>query len=206
MPGIFNRYYQRYDAWYEKNTFAYLSELAALKKAIPREGMGIEIGVGTGRFAAPLGISIGIDPSQKMIAIARQRGVHVCLGKGEQLPFKRSGFDYAALIMTLCFAADPLEVLRETNRVLQKDGRIVVAIIDKYSFLGEKYQQKKGIFYEEARFFGVEELTHLLVKTGFESFFYYQTLFHAPDTLGEIERPKKGFGDGGFVVISGMKN
>jgi len=59
--NIFDRYYKRYDNWYEKNKFAYLSELKTVRKVLPRKGKGLEIGVGTGRFAAALGISTGID-------------------------------------------------------------------------------------------------------------------------------------------------
>ena len=70
MCNIFDDYYKKYDEWYDRNPFAYLSELKAVQKALPEAGKGLEIGVGTGRFAAPLGISIGVDSSEKMIEIA----------------------------------------------------------------------------------------------------------------------------------------
>lgn len=54
MSGIFDRYYKRYDAWYGRNRYTYLSELRAIRKFLPRKGKGLEIGVGTGRFAGPL--------------------------------------------------------------------------------------------------------------------------------------------------------
>jgi len=64
MSDIFDKYYKKYDAWYEKNKFAYLSEIGALKKVVPNKGEGLEIGVGTGRFASRLGIKYGADPSK----------------------------------------------------------------------------------------------------------------------------------------------
>ena len=85
--NIFDRYYKKYDIWYDRNKFAYLSELEAIKKVIPSVGRGLEIGVGTGRFAAALNITIGIDPSHNMIEIASRRGVNVRWGFGEDLPF-----------------------------------------------------------------------------------------------------------------------
>lgn len=36
-------------------------------------------------------------------------------------------------------------------------------------------------------------------------FSYYQTVFHHPDKLNTVEKPLKGFGKGGFVVISAVK-
>ena len=44
--NLFDRYYKRYDGWYKKNKFAYLSEVAAIKRILPKGGRGLEIGVG----------------------------------------------------------------------------------------------------------------------------------------------------------------
>jgi len=203
--SVFDRYYKKYDAWYERNKFAYLSELEAIKKVLPKKGKGLEIGVGTGRFAKALGIKYGIDPSKKMLEIAKKRGIDVRLGYGENLPFKNSTFDYVVLIITLCFVKDPLKVLSEARRVLKKDGKIIVGIIDKESFLGKFYQKKKSVFYKQARFFGIKELTNLLERVGFNKFSYYQTIFKLPEKINSLEKPKKGFGKGGFVAISAVK-
>jgi len=203
MINIFDKFYKKYDAWYERNKFAYLSELEAIKKVLPKKGKGLEIGVGTARFAKPLGIKYGIDPSKKMLEIAKKRGVDVKLGYGEKLPFKNSTFDYIAIIITLCFVKDPVKVLNEARRVLKKNGKIIIGIIDRNSFLGKFYQKKKSIFYKQARFFGVKELTHLLEGVGLKNFSYYQTIFKLPEKINSIEKPKKGFGKGGFVVIAG---
>jgi ubiquinone/menaquinone biosynthesis C-methylase UbiE len=205
MSNIFDRYYKKYDAWYDRNKFAYLSELEAVRKVLPKKGKGLEIGVGTGRFAQPLGIQYGIDPSKRMLEIARKRGVEVRVGYGEKVPFTNSVFDYVAIIITICFVKNPAEVLREAYRVLNKNGRIIVGIIDKESFLGKFYQRKKSIFYRQANFFSVKELVNLLKATGFSRFTYYQTLFHFPQKMNSIETPRKGFGQGGFVVIRGKK-
>jgi len=199
--NIFDHHYKEYDAWYEKNRWPYLSELEALKKVIPQEGRGLEIGVGTGRFAAPLNIELGIDCSQKMLELAAQRGVNVRWGLGEDLPFLDDSMDYVAIIITICFVADPLKVLREAQRVLDNNGVLVLGIIDKDSFLGQFYQKKKSIFYKEANFFRVQELVALLKQAGFDGFTYYQTLFTFPDKMNSVDKPQEGFGEGGFVAI-----
>jgi ubiquinone/menaquinone biosynthesis C-methylase UbiE len=196
----------KYDAWYDKNKFAYLSELKALKKALPRARRGLEIGVGTGRFAGPLGIAMGVDPSCNMIKVARARGVTARRGCGEDLPFWDGSFDYAAIVITICFVKNPLKVLKEARRVLGEKGKIVLGIIDKESFLGKSYRRKKSVFYRHAKFFSVKEITRLLKKAWFGKISYYQTLFKLPESIDRAEKPLEGFGKGGFVVISGEKD
>jgi len=203
MSSVFDRHAQKYDIWYDKNKFVYLSELKALKKVLPKKGSGLEIGVGTGRFAMPLNIEFGIDPSKKMLMFAKARGVKVKLCSGENLPFNREFFDYVAVIITLCFVKNPLKVLKEAKRVLKKNGKLIIGIIDKNSFLGKFYQKKKSIFYQQAHFWGVKEITDLLRKAGFKKFSYLQTLFSLPEDIVSVEKPRKGFGKGGFVIING---
>jgi ubiquinone/menaquinone biosynthesis C-methylase UbiE len=205
MSTIFNEHYEQYDEWYEKNKCAYLSELEAIKKVLPKRGRGLEIGVGTGRFAQPLGIAIGIDPAKNMVEIAGQRGVDVLVGYGESLPFKNTTFDYVAIIITLCFVKNSLKVLKETRRVLKKHGKVIICIIDKNSFLGKYYQKRKSIFYHKAHFFSAEELTELLKTMGFNTSSYYQTVFTYPDNMNSIEKPQRGFGSGSFVVMMSQK-
>jgi len=205
MSEFFDKHYLEYDAWYERNKLAYLSELEAVKKALPEEGYGIEAGVGSGRFAAPLGITVGIDPSKKMVELARERGVDARLGVGEKLPFKDSTFDYVAIIVTLCFVQDPEKVITESARALKPRGKLIVGIIDKESFLGKVLSEKGSIFYGHARFFGIEEVTQMLKVAGFSTFSYYQTIFDYPDKLRAVEKPLKGFGKGGFVVVGAVK-
>ena len=206
MSSIFDKYYKKYDAWYDKNKFAYLSELKAIRKVLPKKGKGLEVGVGTGRFAQALGIRLGVDPSKNMIEIARKRGVNVKLGYGERLPFKNATFDYAAVIITICFTKNPEKVLKEVCRVLKTKGKIIIGIVDKDSFLGKFYQKKKSAFYKEASFFGIKEITDLLENTGFSKFSYYQTLYNFPEEIKSVQKPQKGFGRGGFVVIAGETN
>jgi len=205
MSGIFDKYYRKYDTWYDRHKFAYLSEIGALKKVVPKKGEGFEIGVGTGRFALGLGIKYGVDPSENMLQIARKRGIDVRRAQGERLPFDSSIFDYAAIIITLCFVKDPVKVLIEAKRVLKKRGKIIIGIVDKDSFLGGFYQRKKNLFYKQAHFFGVKEVTDLLKMSGFSRIAYYQTIYKFPDEMTSVEKPRKGFGRGGFVVISGIK-
>lgn len=203
--NVFDSYYEKYDSWYDKNELAFLSEVEALKKAVPVEGNGLEIGVGTGRFAASLGICHGSDTSENMIKVAKDRGIEVKMGSGEALPYEDSFFEYVAIINTLCFTQDPKRVLREANRVLRNEGKIIVGLIDKNSFLGRFYQEKSSAFYSSANFIAVEEAVAMLEESGFEKMSFYQTLFKMPEQITKTEEPLRGYGKGGFVVIAGSK-
>ena len=205
MSVFFNKHYKKYDAWYDENRFAFLSEVEAIKKVIPQEGYGLEIGVGSGRFAEALGISVGIDPSDKMVELARKREVDARLECGEKISFNNLTFDYVAIIFALCFVKEPGKVLNEAMRVLKKGGKIIVGIVDKGSFLGKSYQEKESIFYEEAQFFSVQEVIGLLEERGFGHFSCYQTIFDYPEKLKSVEIPLEGYDKGGFIVVGAVK-
>jgi len=68
MPKIepFEMYADKYEEWFERNKIVYESELRAIRKLLPENGAGFEIGAGSARFAVPLGIKAGIEPSSKM--------------------------------------------------------------------------------------------------------------------------------------------
>ena len=86
MPRVesFEKNVDRYEAWFDRNRAAYESELEALRALHPERGEGLEVGVGTGRFAAPLGVRVGIDPAKAMGKIAMERGIEVRYGVGEK--------------------------------------------------------------------------------------------------------------------------
>ena len=205
MSSIFNKYWKQYDLWYDRHKFAYLSELAALKKLLPKTGEGLEIGVGTGRFASALGIGSGVDPSEKMLKLARSRGIKVRRRAGEDLPFPDGTFNYVAIIITLCFVQSPYKVMMQARRVLKHNGRIIIGMIDKHSFLGKAYRKKNSVFYPAAKFLSVKEVKGLLKKAGFKKFRCYQAVFKTPADIQMVEKPQKGYGRGAFVAVGAQR-
>ena len=194
-----------YDDWFNRNKIAYQSELLAIKEAIPLQKTGIEIGVGTGRFAAHFDIKHGVEPAENMAQIAEQRGIEVVRATAEGLPIGDESFDFALLVTTVCFLNDIPKAFSEIRRILKPEGEIILAIIDRNSELGKKYEKGKieSKFYRDAHFHSTEEITTLLQQAGFGKFEYWQTLFK--QNSAEIEQPRPGFGDGSFVVIKAQK-
>ncbi|WP_232460849.1 class I SAM-dependent methyltransferase [Thermococcus gorgonarius] len=209
MPKVepFEKHRDRYENWFERHKYAYLSELEAVRKLLPKEGKGAEIGVGTGRFAAPLGIKLGVEPSKAMAEIARKRGIEVIEGVAENLPFPDESLDYLLMVTTICFVDDPEKALREAYRVLKPGGALIIGFVDRNSPIGRYYEEhrEESVFYRDARFFSTEELLELLKKIGFKKFEIVQTLFHKLDEIKEVEPVKPGYGEGSFVVIKAVK-
>jgi|SRR5690554_2379580 len=203
--NVFDENALDYDNWFERHNTAYQSELLAIKKAIPLQKSGIEIGVGTGRFAEYFNIKHGVEPSENMAQIAEQRGINVVQAVAEDLPIENELFDFALLVTTVCFLSDIPKAFSEIRRILKPEGEIILAIIDRNSELGKKYEMGKAEnkFYKDAHFHSTEEITELLEQAGFGKFEYWQTLFKENST--QIEQPREGFGEGSFVVIKGQK-
>ena len=107
----------RYDEWFLRREAAYRSELLAVRAVLPWKGLGLEIGVGTGRFAAPLGVQVGLDPAAAMLSRARQRDIRVVQGIAEALPFRDGAFDYVLMVIVLSFLDDARVGLAEIRRV-----------------------------------------------------------------------------------------
>ncbi len=206
---VFDRCHERYEEWFDKYSAVYQSELNMLKDVVPSEGKGIEIGVGSGRFAAPLGIKEGVEPSEEMAKIAEKRGIRVHRAYAEKLPLPNETYDFALIAVTICFVKDPLKTLEETARILKKGGRVIVAIVDRETPIGRSYLRKKekGLFYRNANFFSSEEIRDMLQKSGFRVEGAYQTLFgESIRKIKEIQPYKPGYGEGGFVAIVGVKD
>jgi SAM-dependent methyltransferase len=209
-PGTepFVRHHRRYDEWFERHSAAYLSELLAVRALLPWRGRGLEIGVGTGRFAAPLGVEFGIDPAAEMLGYASNRGVCVACAVAEALPFADGAFDYALIVTTICFVDDAGAMLREAARVLRPTGDLIIGLIDRDSPLGREYlaHQAENVFYREARFFSAAEVEMLLRETGFGEFVWIQTLSVPLSQVRDIEPLSAGVGRGAFLVIRARRN
>jgi len=203
----FNDLALEYDAWFDKDgslTFSIeVKAFRALLHSLPKPWL--EIGVGSGRFAQALGIETGIDPSIKLVEMARRRGVTAFLGRGEQEFFDEELFGTVFLIVTLCFLDSPLKVLKEAKRILMPGGKIVLGLVLKESPWGQFYRLKRAQghrFYKYATFYRYDEIIRLLAQAGFVIEETASILFQQPNKVEHMEEPKEGyFPDAGFTII-----
>jgi SAM-dependent methyltransferase len=175
-----------------------------VRTLLPWQGRGLEVGVGTGRFAAPLGVEFGIDPAAEMLDYARSRGIRVARAVAEALPFADAAFDYALAVTTLCFVDDPAAMLAEACRILRSGGALVIGFIDRESSLGRHYLagQARNVFYRGAKFHSADEVARLLREAGFGEPVWAQTLSTPLEETREVEAVCAGRGRGAFVVVS----
>jgi SAM-dependent methyltransferase len=196
-----------YDAWFDREgSLIFFIEVQAFKLLLPSlPKPWLEIGAGSGRFAQALEIETGVDPSIKLIEMARQRDITAFLGRGEQELFDEESFGTVFLIITLCFLDSPLEALKETSRILMPGGKIVLGLVLKESPWGQFYQVKKARghrFYKHATFYSYDEVVRLLDQAGFAIEKTVSTLFQRPGSVHHAESPKEGcFPSAGFTII-----
>jgi SAM-dependent methyltransferase len=205
MP--FESHTDRYERWFDRHRPAYLSELRAVRELLPSRGLGLEIGVGTARFAEPLGVQIGIDPSPAMLRRARERRVKTACAVAEALPFADCTFDCVLVVTTICFVDDPRVMLLEAGRVLKARGVVVVGFVDRTSDLGRHYvaHRHESAFYREAEFYSADEVRELLAGAGFEEPVWRQTLTQTLEETTVTEPALPGFGVGAFVAVRAIK-
>lgn len=190
----------QYDDWYNHNYDRYVAELAAIRELMPDCNEKLEIGVGSGRFAAPLGIEHGLDPAEEMLALARKRGIKTVKGVAENLPYDDNSFDYVLMTTTVCFLDDINAAFAEVLRVLKPSGTFSIAFVDKNSSLGQDYKKRiDSKFYAAAKFYSPDEIIVLLNNAGFEVTIVNQTLLCKDECHFDL---KSGYGQGAFVIVN----
>ncbi len=169
----FSLYAEDYDRWFDSPEGQALFELEVKAVRLLMKDMSpplLEIGVGSGRFAAALGIRYGVEPAEALLEMAKKRGVNVEKAFGEKLPFQNGIFGGVFILFTLCFVKEPAIVLSEAKRVLRNGGGLIIGFINRESPWGELYMKKKAedhSAYKHASFFSVEEMLKLISRGEF---------------------------------------
>jgi SAM-dependent methyltransferase len=206
----FNGLAEKYDSWYEgRGRFAFQGELAAVRLLL--EGLDkpwLEIGVGTGRFAQALGIEQGLDPSEELLKLARERGIEVLWGEGEETPYRAQSFGAVFLLTTWAFLDDRAAVLNECRRLLKPGGRVINGWLDRDGAWTRGYVEKgkQGhALFSHARFATYDEVRADFEQAGFRVERVASTLFLGPDECDRVEEPVEGYRPGAsFVALRAM--
>lgn len=206
---VFDERAQEYDSWYDESLL-FAIELAALKAvetelAPPR----VELGVGPGRFAGKLGVTVGIDPARAPLVLAAKRIAGVCQGVGEDLPLRPDGSGTIFILFTLCFTHQPGRVVSQAAQALRRGGHLVLGVIPAGGSWGQVLQAKKEAghpFYEYATFYEMKEVEGWLATAGLKVVERRSSLYQQPKALKEFESSRPGWkSDAGFVVLVARK-
>jgi ubiquinone/menaquinone biosynthesis C-methylase UbiE len=212
VQNPFDETAEQYDAWFdsEEGRIIFVLEVSCLRSVMPPlTGRWFELGVGTGRFAAALGIGEGIDPSASMRALAERRGVRALDAVGERLPFADQDFDGVLMTTTVCFLRDLEASLRECYRVLKKTGQLVIGMIPADSPWGRLYERKAAEghpVYSAATFYTSDDVIRLATSVGFEFAAGFSCLLAPPGSPAVEGSPREGVIEGaGFTALAFMK-
>ncbi|MHB1131497.1 MAG: methyltransferase domain-containing protein [Chloroflexota bacterium] len=198
-----------YDAWYDGalGRAVFWEEMSALRPLL--EGLShpwLEIGVGSGRFAADLRLDVGIDPVEPPLALAARRGLTVVQALGEALPFPPASFGAVLFITSLCFIADQRQALREARRALASGGRVVLGLIPGEGPWGRHYRALAAggdPFYRRAHFFARSELSSLLASAGLRPVRTRSALFWPPTGEPAVTPAREGDDlSAGFIAVA----
>jgi SAM-dependent methyltransferase len=104
-----------------------------IAEAAPRRVL--EVGCGPGELAARIAEELGadvvaFDTSERMVDLARQRGVEAHVGDVQHLPAADGEFDCAVAAWMLYHVSDVERALAELARVLRPGGRLVAVTND----------------------------------------------------------------------------
>ncbi|OLC51978.1 MAG: hypothetical protein AUH85_18055 [Chloroflexi bacterium 13_1_40CM_4_68_4] len=94
----------------------------------------LDVATGTGMVAEALVRQygcrvVGIDQSQDMLALARERNGtfdDLVVGRAEQMPFPDASFDHLTFTYLLRYVDDPATTMRELARVVKPGGRVAM--------------------------------------------------------------------------------
>ena len=108
----------------------------------------LDVGGGTGRvaqfFLGKVARICILDPSPKMLAEGRRKGICITQGEAEEIPFPAEAFDRIIMIDAFHHLRDQAAAAGELARVLSRGGRLVIEEPDiaspavKMVALGEK--------------------------------------------------------------------
>ncbi len=169
-------------------SFAVVSSLVRPKAVV------VDVGTGTGEMLLPLARTaaqvIGIDRSEKMLDVCRQRlaragltNVELRLGEAEALPLADGQCDTAFSSMLLHHLGDPAQGVREMARIVRPGGRIVISDLTKHH-----YDWTREVMADVWLGFTEEQIRQWLAAAGLADVTYSST--ELPSPIKAESRPK----------------
>lgn len=159
--------------WREKNAYYYSELEKILKFIIPRGKKVMELGCGTGELLNSVepGHGVGIDFSEGMIRIARERFPYIGfrVDNAEDL-HEREKFEYIIMSDLIGELTDVWQAFRELRKVTDEDSRVVITY---YNYLwepiirlAERFKLKMPQDYQN--WLSIPDIENILLLNGYE--------------------------------------
>lgn len=90
----------------------------------------------------------GIEPSEKAVAFARQKGLEVYQGTADNLPFPDKSFDIVifGFCLYLCDRDDLFRIAQEADRVLNNPGWLIILDFFSPTPVMKPYHHLQGLY------------------------------------------------------------
>ncbi|PXV59370.1 ubiquinone/menaquinone biosynthesis C-methylase UbiE [Dysgonomonas alginatilytica] len=228
----FDKYAEKYDAWFMENEHVLYSEVRLVAHFLKNAGRILSVGCGSGLFEMILekefGITIkeGIEPSVDMSEIATKRGLSVKISTAEDAECGVEVYD--TILYNGCpgYISDLEKALTNSYKALRKGGKVILIDIPKESSYGLLYNLAKSVgrwdhpllkdvfprnpypieLVEKANWRTTAEKITSMQNVGFTDFEYAQTLTKHPIYSNNmVEEPVSGYDCGDYVAICGYK-
>ncbi|MFX1377211.1 MAG: class I SAM-dependent methyltransferase [Promethearchaeota archaeon] len=171
--------YDKFSQIYDISRGIHTKTVEALVKLtlIDSNSLILDMGCGTGNYTAALkkfaNNVIGIDLSLAMIekAMSKFPNLEYINGNVINLPFRSDFFDGLYVIQVIHHIMDKFVFLKETYRVLRKNGFIAIHTCshNQIKTYWYTYYFPEGLKFELKRFLDIKKLTPLLKKSGFSN-------------------------------------
>jgi len=119
----------------------------------------LDVGCGIGEFLEIYSNAIGIDPNKYNVEYCKNLGFDAKVGSVYNLKFKKNYFDCILLMNVLEHLSRPSQAIKEINKVLKKNGKLIITVPTKAGFKRDKTHVK---------FWSRQALSEFLVKNGFK--------------------------------------
>jgi len=171
----FNVVAESYDIWYKhpQGKQVFDAEKNAVNHMIPKQGIGVEIGAGTGVFAESLTTEertiLCLDPSVEMIKKAKERELPCILGVGDSIPLRKL-IDFGYMITVLEFLNEPIKLFKEVRENSKENHVFSILFINTESNWGDLYRDigaKGDPVFQHARFYSLEDVSMMLEEVGY---------------------------------------
>lgn len=130
MNGCNIAFMQNTEEWEKKDTWS--AGIARLAKKYVSGGNFLDIGCFTGRLveaAEHMGFNpYGVEVNKTAVEYAKEKDRNVYLGTVEEAGFKNNFFSCIVMNHVLEHLPNPINCIKEINRILQKDGILIIRV------------------------------------------------------------------------------
>ena len=204
-----------YDDWYNhpQGRQVFYAELKVVDVHIPKEGIGLEMGAGSGIFAEHLTRAgrtiVCLDPSREMLKKAADRRMTFVLGVGDALPLRVGVLDFTYMVTVLEFLDEPVAAFCEIRETAKRGAGLTVLFINSESSWGALYRDigsKGDLVFKHARLYTMAEVEALFTLSGYSVTEKAGTLTTQPmeaEVGGAITEPSS---QNGVIVLRAYAN